>query len=187
MHKSFQSYVAQVVEIARGAAGAVRIERVTCAVDCGVALNPDIVKAQMEGGIGYGLGHVMRNAITFDNGEVVQQNFPDYEPLRISDIGRIDVHIVPSAEPPTGVGVGGRAIGRTGARQRDCGGRSAGDRAADGGKRDRLRLIRSPGPGSGSSPVQLEERNIHGAGDGAHPPVVAGERDGLTVIGQVRA
>ena len=103
-HKSFNSYVAQVVEISRDAAGAVRIERVTCAVDCGVAVNPDIVKAQMEGGVGYGLGHAMRNRVTLDGGEVVQSNFPDYEPLRISDIGAIDVHIVPSAEPPTGVG-----------------------------------------------------------------------------------
>ena len=103
-HKSFGTYVAQVVEVSRDAAGAARIERVTCAVDCGLAVNPDIVKAQMEGGIGYGIGHVMRNEITFDQGEVVQWNFPDYEPLRISDVGRIDVHIVQSSEPPSGVG-----------------------------------------------------------------------------------
>ena len=104
VHKSFGSYVAQVAEISRDDENAVRIERITCAVDCGVAVNPDIVKAQMEGGIGYGLGHVMRNEISFDGGEVVQSNFFDYEPLRISDIGRIDVHIVPSTETPTGVG-----------------------------------------------------------------------------------
>ncbi len=104
VHKSFGTYVAQVVEISRDTDGAVRIERVTCAVDCGVAVNPDIVKAQMEGGIGYGLGHVMRNRVTFEDGKAVQSNFPDYEPLRISDIGAIDVHIVASAEPPTGVG-----------------------------------------------------------------------------------
>ncbi len=104
VHKSFGSYVAQVAEISRDAENAVRIERVTCAIDCGVAVNPDIVKAQMEGGIGYGLGHVMRNRVTFEDGEAVQSNFPDYEPLRISDIGAIDVHIVASEEPPTGVG-----------------------------------------------------------------------------------
>ena len=103
-HKSFGTYVAQVVEVSRDAKGATRIERVTCAVDCGVAVNPDVVKAQMEGGIGFGIGHVMRNEITFDQGEVVEWNFPDYEPLRISDVGRIDVHIVPSSEPPSGVG-----------------------------------------------------------------------------------
>lgn len=99
-HKSFGTYVAQVIEISRDAAGTIAIERVTCAV----AVNPDIVKAQMEGGIGYGIGHVMRNEITFDQGEVVEWNFPDYQPLRMSDIGRIDVHIMPSSAPPTGVG-----------------------------------------------------------------------------------
>lgn len=104
VHKSFGSYVAEVVEISGNAEDGVKIEKVTCAVDCGLAVNPDIVKAQMEGGIGYGIGHVMRDQITLDGGEVEQYNFPDYEPLRISDIGEIDVHIVPSAEAPTGVG-----------------------------------------------------------------------------------
>lgn len=104
VHKSFGTYVAQVVEVSRDVAGVTAIERITCAVDCGVAVNPDIVRAQMEGGIGYGIGHVMRNEITFDKGEVVEWNFPDYEPLRMSDIGRIDVHIMPSSAPPTGVG-----------------------------------------------------------------------------------
>ena len=104
VHKSFGSYVAEVVEVSGNASDGVRIERVTCAVDCGIAVNPDIIKAQMEGGIGYGIGHVMRDRITLTGGAVDQYNFPDYEPLRISDIARIDVHIVPSAEAPTGVG-----------------------------------------------------------------------------------
>ncbi len=104
VHKSFGSYVAEVVEISRNASDAVKIEKVTCAVDCGVAVNPDIIAAQMEGGIGYGLGHVMRNQITFTNGQVNENNFPSYPPLRISDIGKIETHIVPSAESPTGVG-----------------------------------------------------------------------------------
>ena len=104
VHKSFETYVAEVVEVSGEGSGPIRIEQVTCAVDCGVAVNPDIIKAQMEGGIGYGLGHAMRNRITLEDGEVVESNFPDYEPLRISDIGRIDVHIVLSAEAPTGVG-----------------------------------------------------------------------------------
>jgi len=104
VHKSFNSYVAEVVEVSTSD-GAVKIERVTCAVDCGIAINPDVVKAQMEGGIGYGLGAIMRNAITLDeNGEVEQANFPDYEPLRMPDIGSIDVHLVTSSEAPTGVG-----------------------------------------------------------------------------------
>ncbi|WP_416898496.1 MAG: molybdopterin cofactor-binding domain-containing protein [Minwuia sp.] len=103
VHKSFNSYVAEVVEVSVND-GAVKIEKITCAVDCGVAVNPDVVRAQMEGGIGYGLGAVMRNRISFTDGEVDQSNFPDYEPLRITDIGSIDVHIVPSSAAPTGVG-----------------------------------------------------------------------------------
>lgn len=104
VHHSFRSYVAEVAEISTDAKGAVKIEKVTCAVDCGIAVNPDIIKAQMEGGIGYGLGHVMRNEVTLADGAVEQSNFPDYEPLRIGDIGAIDVHIVKSTLPPTGVG-----------------------------------------------------------------------------------
>lgn len=104
VHKSFGSYVAQVVEISGNVEDGIKIEKVTCAVDCGIAVNPDIIKAQMESGIGYGLGHAMRNEITLTDGEVDQSNFPDYEPLRIGDIGAIDVHIVPSTEAPTGVG-----------------------------------------------------------------------------------
>ncbi|KIC51122.1 molybdopterin cofactor-binding domain-containing protein [Tateyamaria sp. ANG-S1] len=104
VHKSFNSYVAEVVEISGTPEDGIKIEKVTCAVDCGIAVNPDIIKAQMEGGIGYGIGHNMRDQITLTNGVVDQFNFPDYEPLRISDIGEIEVHIVPSAEAPTGVG-----------------------------------------------------------------------------------
>ena len=104
VHKSFGSYVAEVVEVSGDPTDGIRIEKVTCAVDCGIAVNPDIVRAQMEGGIGYGIGHVMRDQITLTDGAVDQFNFPDYEPLRIGDIAAIDVHIVPSAEAPTGVG-----------------------------------------------------------------------------------
>lgn len=104
VHKSFGSYVAEVVEVSGTAEDGIRIENVTCAVDCGIAVNPDIVAAQMEGGIGYGIGHTMRDRITLTGGAVDQFNFPDYEPLRIGDIANIDVHIVPSAEAPTGVG-----------------------------------------------------------------------------------
>ncbi|WP_195819065.1 xanthine dehydrogenase family protein molybdopterin-binding subunit [Roseobacter sp. MH60115] len=104
VHKSFGTYVAEVVEISGTAEDGVRIEKVTCAVDCGVAVNPDVIKAQMEGGIGYGIGHVMRDQITLTDGAVDQYNFPDYEPLRIGDIAEINVHIVASAEAPTGVG-----------------------------------------------------------------------------------
>ena len=104
VHKSFGSYVAEVVEISGNAEDGVKIEKVTCAVDCGLAVNPDIVKAQMESGVGYGIGHVMRDQITLTGGEVDQSNFPDYEPLHMGDIAGIDVHIVPSSIAPTGVG-----------------------------------------------------------------------------------
>ncbi|MBY6154131.1 xanthine dehydrogenase family protein molybdopterin-binding subunit [Vannielia litorea] len=103
-HFSFNSYVAQVAEVSTDADGRVKLERIVAAVDCGVAVNPDVIRAQIEGGIGFGLGHAMRQKITFDGGEVVQSNFPDYEPLRITDMPEIEVHIVPSAEAPTGVG-----------------------------------------------------------------------------------
>ncbi|PIB24572.1 dehydrogenase [Amylibacter kogurei] len=104
VHHSFGSYVAEAVDVSGGGDQAVKIEKVFCAVDCGIAVNPDVIRAQMEGGIGYGIGHVMRDQITLTDGEVDQTNFPDYEPLRISDIGTIEVAIVASADAPTGVG-----------------------------------------------------------------------------------
>ena len=102
-HKCFGTYVGQVAEVSL-TDGAVKIEKITCAVDCGIAVNPDLIRAQMEGGIGYGLGAAMRNKITFTDGDVDQSNFHNFEPLHINDIGDIEVHIVPSAEAPTGVG-----------------------------------------------------------------------------------
>ncbi|MEM1350702.1 MAG: molybdopterin cofactor-binding domain-containing protein [Pseudomonadota bacterium] len=104
VHKSFGSYVAEVVEISGNPDDGVQIEKVTCAVDCGIAINPDVIRAQMEGAIGYGIGHNMRDQITLTGGAVDQYNFPDYEPLRISDIKAIDVHIMTSTEAPSGVG-----------------------------------------------------------------------------------
>ena len=104
VHESFNSFVAQVVEISSGEDGAIKVDRVVCAVDCGVAVNPDMIKAQMEGGIGYGLGAVLRNEITLKDGVVEQVNFPDYEPLRMSDMPEVEVHIVESDAAPTGVG-----------------------------------------------------------------------------------
>jgi len=104
LHKSFGTYVAEVVEISGNANDGITVEKVTCAVDCGVPVNPDVITAQMEGGIGYGIGHVMRNEITFSDGRVDQENFPDYEPLRISDIRVIETHIIPSTAAPSGVG-----------------------------------------------------------------------------------
>jgi isoquinoline 1-oxidoreductase beta subunit len=104
VHKSFGSFVAEVVEVSGTPADGIQIEKVTAAVDCGIAVNPDVIRAQTEGAIGYGIGHAMRDQITLDGGAVEQSNFPDYEPLRISDIKAIETHIVASAEAPTGIG-----------------------------------------------------------------------------------
>ena len=81
-HQSFGSYVAQVAEISFRDDGTVKVERVVCAVDCGLPVNPDNIVAQMEGGIGYGLGAFLRNEITMTDGEVDQSNFDSYLPLR---------------------------------------------------------------------------------------------------------
>ena len=104
LHKSFDTYVAQIAEVSRGADGLPKVERVWCAVDCGVAVNPDNIRSQMEGGIGYGLGAVLYDEITLDKGRVVQSNFNDYRILRINEMPKVDVVIVPSSEKPTGVG-----------------------------------------------------------------------------------
>lgn len=104
VHRSFGSFVAEVVEISGGGDAPVKIEKVWAAVDCGVPVNPDVIRAQIEGGVGFGLGHVMRDQITLTDGAVDQANFPDYEPLRISDIGAIEVAIIASTVAPTGVG-----------------------------------------------------------------------------------
>lgn len=104
VHKSFNSYVAQVIDVSVNDKGAISLDKVTCAVDCGIAVNPDVIRAQMEGGLGYGLGAVMRNQVTMTEGVVDQQNFPDYEPLRITDMPDVEVHIVESELAPSGVG-----------------------------------------------------------------------------------
>lgn len=104
VHESFRSFVAEVVDVTVDDDGSFTVDKVTAAVDCGIAINPDIVRAQIEGGIGYGLSALLREAITLTDGVVDQQNFDTYRPLRINEMPRIDVHIVASAEPPTGVG-----------------------------------------------------------------------------------
>jgi isoquinoline 1-oxidoreductase beta subunit len=102
--ESFNTVVAQVAEISLAADGMPRVERVVCAVDCGVAINPDNIRAQVEGGLGFGLGAALHNEIEIDQGRVVQSNFHDYQPLRIHEMPAVEVHIVPSANPPTGIG-----------------------------------------------------------------------------------
>jgi isoquinoline 1-oxidoreductase subunit beta len=103
-HFSFDTYVAQVVEASVEKDGTVRVHRVVCAVDCGRTINPDIVKAQMEGGIVFGLTAALKTEITLENGRVQQHNFYDYPMLRMFESPEIEVHIVSSEQSPTGVG-----------------------------------------------------------------------------------
>jgi isoquinoline 1-oxidoreductase subunit beta len=105
-HFGYGSYVAQVAEVSCDAnTGELRVQRVICAVDCGLAINPDGVKAQMESAINFGLAAVLKSAITVNRGRVEQSNFHDYEVLRMKDApAAIEVHIVPSMETPGGCG-----------------------------------------------------------------------------------
>jgi isoquinoline 1-oxidoreductase beta subunit len=96
--------VAQVAEVTVTSDGSFKVDRVVCAVDCGVAINPDVIAAQIEGGIGFGLSAALHGAITLKDGIVEQSNFHEYIPLRINEMPTVEVHIVPSAEKPTGVG-----------------------------------------------------------------------------------
>ena len=84
--------------------GAVRVHRVVCAVDCGRAVNPDGVRAQMESAIVYGLSAALKSGITIAEGRVQQSNFYDFEVLRINEMPVVEVHIVPSREAPGGIG-----------------------------------------------------------------------------------
>jgi isoquinoline 1-oxidoreductase beta subunit len=100
------SYVAQVAEVSCDPSkGTIRVQRVVCAIDCGTAVNPLGVEAQMQGAINFGLAQTLKSEITVSNGRVNQSNFHDYEVLRMSEAPpAIDVHIVPSTDPPGGCG-----------------------------------------------------------------------------------
>jgi isoquinoline 1-oxidoreductase beta subunit len=103
LHESFNTVVAQIVEVSRAANG-FKLERVVCAVDCGIAINPTIVATQMESGIGYGLSAALTGAVTLRDGRIEQSNFHDYTVLRMKEMPAVDVHILPSTAAPTGVG-----------------------------------------------------------------------------------
>jgi isoquinoline 1-oxidoreductase beta subunit len=102
--ESFGSYVAHVAEVTVGADGKVRVNRVVCAADCGQIVNPDTVTAQMEGSVVYGLTAALYGEITINGGRVVQRNFTDYKPLRMNEMPKVEVHILPSTAPHGGVG-----------------------------------------------------------------------------------
>ncbi|MCA1440908.1 xanthine dehydrogenase family protein molybdopterin-binding subunit [Ensifer sp. IC4062] len=102
--ESFGSVVAEIAEVSADGNGGIKVERVVAAVDCGLAVNPDQVRAQVEGGIGFGLGAIMGEEITLTDGKVDQGNFDMYTPLRIDAMPKVEVHILPSANPPSGIG-----------------------------------------------------------------------------------
>lgn len=104
VHESFKSFVAHVVEVSAGEDGLPKVEKVVVAADCGIAINPDIVKAQLEGGMGFGLSAAMFASVDLEDGRVVQSNFDDYRVLRINEMPHVEVHIVSSNEKPTGIG-----------------------------------------------------------------------------------
>ena len=104
VHESFRSYVAQVVEVTVAKDGSLKVDRVVCAVDCGVAINPDNVRSQVEGGIGFALSAALYGEITLKEGRVEQGNFDQYPILRINEMPKVETHIVPSAAAPTGMG-----------------------------------------------------------------------------------
>ena len=104
VHESFTSFVAQVAEVSVSGEGEVKVHRVVCAVDCGVVVNPDTVRAQMESAIVYGLTAALKGEITIENGRVQQGNFNDYPMLRMDEMPRVEVYIRPGADTPGGVG-----------------------------------------------------------------------------------
>jgi isoquinoline 1-oxidoreductase beta subunit len=106
---AFGSYMAQVAEVSVGPDGDVRVHRVVCAVDCGQAINPDTIVAQMEGGIVFGATAALWNEITIDKGRVQQTNFGDYRMMRINEAPKVEVHIVTSTDEPGGIGEPGTA------------------------------------------------------------------------------
>lgn len=102
--ESFGSVVAQIAEVSADGSGNFKVERVVAAVDCGLAVNPDQVRAQIEGGIGFGLGAILGEEITLTAGKVDQANFDTYTPLRIDAMPAVEVHILASTNPPSGIG-----------------------------------------------------------------------------------
>ncbi len=106
---AFGSYLAEVAEVSVNAKGEPRVERVVCVIDCGQVVNPDTVRAQLEGGVMFGLSAALGNEITIGNGRVQQGNFNDFPPLRMSEAPRVEAHLVASGESPGGVGETGTA------------------------------------------------------------------------------
>jgi isoquinoline 1-oxidoreductase subunit beta len=110
LFSSWGSYLSEVAEVEVSTAGEVRVHRVVCAVDCGTVVNPDTVKAQIEGGIIFGITGALWGEATLENGRVQQSNFHDYRVLRINEAPKIEVHLVRNLEAPGGIGEPGTAV-----------------------------------------------------------------------------
>jgi isoquinoline 1-oxidoreductase beta subunit len=106
---AFGSYLAQVAEVSMDAQGHPLVGRVVCAMDCGQVVNPDGVRAQLEGGVTFGLSTALTNEITIAGGRVQQGNFNDFVPLRIAEAPKVEVHLIASSQNPGGVGETGTA------------------------------------------------------------------------------
>ncbi len=104
VHESFGSIVAEVAEVSVGEKGRIRVHEVTCAVDCGLAVNPLGVEAQVQGAVAFGLGPVLHSALTIKEGRVQESNFHDYEVLRLDEMPHVAVHLVPSQARMGGIG-----------------------------------------------------------------------------------
>jgi isoquinoline 1-oxidoreductase beta subunit len=109
VHASFGSFCAQVGEVSIQDR-AITVHRVVCPVDCGRAINPETIRAQMEGGIVFGLSAALYGQITMKLGRVQQSNFHDYPVLRLNSMPVVEVHIVPSTAPPSGIGEPGTPL-----------------------------------------------------------------------------
>jgi isoquinoline 1-oxidoreductase beta subunit len=110
LYSGWDSYLSEVAEVEVSKAGEIRVHRIVCAVDCGTVVNPDTVKAQMEGGIIFGISGALWGEVTIEKGRVQQSNFHDVRTLRINEAPAIEVHLVRNFEKPGGVGEPGTAV-----------------------------------------------------------------------------
>ena len=110
LYSDWGTYLAQVADVEATNSGEIRVRRIVCAVDCGTVVNPDIVRAQIESGVVYGVSAALWGEVTIKNGRVEQSNFHDYRTLRMNETPAIEVHLVRSAEAPGGIGEPGTAV-----------------------------------------------------------------------------
>jgi isoquinoline 1-oxidoreductase beta subunit len=104
LHQSFGSIVAQVVEVSVDVAGALQVDRIVCVIDCGQAVNPNLIAQQVDSAIVYGLSAALHGDITLADGRVQQSNFHDYRVLKMAECPPVQTEIIASTEPPEGVG-----------------------------------------------------------------------------------